>query len=267
MGLVFSEASDIIKDSMTKLRTILEHADPSSSKPCHSNKHGYSYDSIHFDTYNRFAERVVIYFILLVSRPLIDICCQGDESPDNVHPHFLYRDGNGHSNHNQRATHLAKAIKDNPEQFQSITDILEGICKIVCDILQKHLPDAFDQLRVFCEILPLNHMPATYPFPGFVLNIRVCTDAHVDANDNTICVVIPFGTYEGGELVLYEAGLVLEIREGDILIFPSHRFTHFNLHFTGVRGSIVMHSDKEVKSWNVNRNGWDRHMVVKNNYT
>jgi len=207
--------------------------------------------------------RIAIHFVLLMSCLLINICCQGDGSPDNVHPHFLYKDGNGHSNHNQRATYLAKAIKDNPERFQSITDILQDVCKIVCDVLQKHLPDAFDRLRVFCEILPLNQMPATYPFPGFVLNIQVCTEAHVDANDDTICVVIPFGPYEGGELVLYEAGLVLEIQEGDILIFPSYRLTHFNLHFTGVRGSVVMHSDKAVTTWNANRNGWNRHIVVK----
>jgi len=93
--------------------------------------------------------------------------------------------------------------------------------------------------------------------------MKVCTEAHVDANDDTICVVIPFGAYKGGELVLHEAGLVLELQEGDILIFPSYLITHFNLHFTGVRGSVVMHSDKEVKSWNTNRNGWDNHMVVK----
>ena len=158
--------------------------------------------------------RFAIHFFILMSCLLINICRQGNGSPDNVHPHFLYKDGNGHSNHNQRATYLAKAIKDNPERFQSITDILQDVCKIVCDVLQKHLPDAFDRLRVFCEILPLNQMPATYPFPGFVLNIQVCTEAHVDANDDTICVVIPFGPYEGGELVLYEAGLVLEIQEG-----------------------------------------------------
>ena len=93
--------------------------------------------------------------------------------------------------------------------------------------------------------------------------MKVCTEAHVDANDDTICVVIPFGAYKGGELVLHEAGLVLELQEGDILIFPSYLITHFNLHFTDVRGSVVMHSDKEVKSWNTNRNGWDNHMVVK----
>ena len=195
---------------------------------------------------------------------LIDLHPQGDGSPPEVHPHFLYKDGNGRSNHNQRATYMSKAIKDNPDMFQSITDILEDVCRIVCEIIRKHLPDAFNRIRVFCEILPLNQMPTTYPFPGVVLNVQVCTEGHIDANDDTICVIIPFGPHEGGELVLHEAGLVLELREGDIFIFPSSRLTHFNMHFKGVRGSIVMHTDKEVKSWNSNRNGWDSHMVVKN---
>ena len=39
----------------------------------------------------------------------------------------------------------------------------------------------------------------------------------------------------------------------DIFIFPSYRLTHFDMHFKGVHGSIVMHTDKEVKSWNDNR--------------
>ena len=81
---------------------------------------------------------------------------QGDGAPPDIHPHFLY---------------LSKTIKDNPDQFHLITDTLEDICKIVCEVLQKHLPHTFDQLQVFCEILPLNHHPATYPFPGFILNI------------------------------------------------------------------------------------------------
>jgi hypothetical protein len=154
-------------------------------------------------------------------------------------------------------------IKQNPETFQSITDALKDICKIVCNVLRKHLPHVFDRLHVFCGILPLNHRSATYPFPWFVLNIQVCTEVHVDANDDTICVVIPFGPYKGGELVLHEAGLVLELQEGDILVFPSYRLTHFNLHFTGIRGSVVMHSDKEVKSWNANHCDIDILFLIK----
>lgn len=102
----------------------------------------------------------------------------------------------------------------------------------------------------------------TYPFPGFVLNLQVATEAHTDTNDDTICVVIPFGDYTGGELVLHEAGIVLELVEGDILIFPSYRLTHYNLHFKGVRGSVVMHSDSKVKSWIKDRNGWDKHILI-----
>jgi hypothetical protein len=188
---------------------------------------------------------------------------QGDGAPKEFHPHFIYKEGNGRTNHNQRATYISKTIKDDSERFQSITETIEDICKIVCEVLRKHLPSSFDQLRVFCEILPLSHHPTTYPFPGYVLNIQACTEAHIDANDTEVCIIVPFGQYKGGELVLYEAGLVLELKEGDILVFPSHRLTHFNLHFTGIRGSVVMHSDKEVKSWNANRNGWDNHMIVK----
>jgi len=188
---------------------------------------------------------------------------KGNKAPRGVHPHFLYKDGNSTNPHSQRTPYLAKAIKKNSKHFTAITDTLADVSKIVCDLIRKHLPDVHDKLRVFCEILPLNHRPATYPFPGFVLNIQVCTDGHVDEKDDTICVVIPFGDCKGGELVLHEVGLVLELKEGDILIFPSYRITHFNLHFTGVRCSVVMHSDRDVKSWNTNRNGWDGHIAFR----
>jgi hypothetical protein len=139
---------------------------------------------------------------------------------------------------------------------------MEPICQLVCKIIKKYLPDIHDKLRVFCEILPFSHHPITYPFPGFVLNCQVCTEGHTDTKDNLICVVIPFGDCEGGELVLYEAGLVFELKEGAIIIFPSFDITHFNLHFKGTRWSFVMHSDKEVESWNKDRNGWNNHIVV-----
>jgi hypothetical protein len=75
-------------------------------------------------------------------------------------------------------------------------------------------------------------------------------------------VVIPFGEFTGGELGLHEAGLLFGLKTGDIIVFLSFRFSHFNLHFKGSRGSLVRHSDKEGKDWVQNRNGWDCHMVV-----
>ena len=139
---------------------------------------------------------------------------------------------------------------------------LHDICNMVSTIIKKHLPDAHKHLSVFCDILPLNIRPATYPFPGLVINLQVATEGHLDSADDTICVVIPFGDFEDGELILFEAGLMIRVIEGDLVIFPSNQLTHFNMHFKGVRGSVVMHSDKEAKRWKTDRNGWISHMAT-----
>lgn len=147
-------------------------------------------------------------------------------------------------------------MEKDPENYHNVVTTMDTVHDIVRAVLLKHLPKEYAHLSVFCEMLPMNQCPPTFPFPGFVLNIQVCTQAHTDTNDDLLCIVIPFGDCQGGELVLHEAGLVLELKEGDILIFPSSKLTHYNLHFQGVRGSYVMHSDKEVRSWTDDLNGW-----------
>jgi hypothetical protein len=141
-------------------------------------------------------------------------------------------------------------------------DALKDICKVVNDVLFKYLPDEHAELSIFCEIIPLNERPATYPFPGCIVNIHVTTIAHRDGCDKTLCIVIPFGEFEDGKIVLFELGLVVEMFEGMILAFPSYDITHFNFPFRGFRGSIVLHADKEIDSWIKDRNGWDSHMAV-----
>lgn len=58
IALAFNEAADIIKDRLGIMQNVLRHLDPQSFEPCQSDKHGYAFDSIHLDTYNRFAEKV-----------------------------------------------------------------------------------------------------------------------------------------------------------------------------------------------------------------
>lgn len=60
IALTYSEASEIIKDRMQNLQAVMKHLDPTWFKPCHSDKHGFTFDSIHFDTYNRYAEKVSV---------------------------------------------------------------------------------------------------------------------------------------------------------------------------------------------------------------
>ena len=145
-----------------------------------------------------------------------------------------------------------------------LQDVIQDVCKYVADVIQKYLPQEFESLRIYCDVLPLYEKPSTYHFAGFVLNLQVSTLGHIDGGDDTICVVIPFGTFIGGELGLHEAGLLFGLQPGDIIIFPSYWFSHFNMHFKGVQGSLVMHSDKEGKRWAKTRNDWASKMVVKN---
>lgn len=87
------------------------------------------------------------------------------------------------------------------------------------------------------------------------MNFNVSTRAHRDPMDREICTVLVLSECEGGELVLYEYGLVLELRSGDLVCFPSMKVTHFNLDYKGKRASFVFHSDKDYKRWVKGRDG------------
>ncbi|TFK59405.1 hypothetical protein BDN72DRAFT_905877 [Pluteus cervinus] len=120
-------------------------------------------------------------------------------------------------------------------------------------------------LKEFVEALPGNAVSPASPFSGFVINLNAVTQAHRDWNDQSICVVtvISDPDCEGGELVLVEPGLVLDLKCGDMVIFPSSQLSHFNLHFKGIRASVVCHSDKYATSWLADRNGWQYYPLFK----
>ena len=120
------------------------------------------------------------------------------------------------------------------------------------------MPEEYCILSMDAEVLPGNAHSIVHPFLSLVINLNVATLAHRDRQDKALCVVLAVGDHTGGELCLYEAGLVLPLRNGDFIAFPSHRLTHFNLHFTGKRASIVLHTDREMEQWtNGGRNGWE----------
>jgi hypothetical protein len=126
----------------------------------------------------------------------------------------------------------------------------------------KLLPEDTEELRIFVDNLPLGASSPCYPFGGFVININSCTRAHCDCKDQRLCLVAHLGQHTGGQLALYEAGLSFDLQLGDVLVFPSWRLTHFNCHFKGRRATIVLHTDKEAKSWTKDCHGWSAHVVT-----
>jgi hypothetical protein len=113
---------------------------------------------------------------------------------------------------------------------------------------------------LYVSQLPLHSRSPAHPFGGFVINFDVSTAGHRDNGDDEFCAVITAQKCAGGEICLHEAGFILESCHGDIVIFPSSKITHFNLHFEGIRASLVLHSDKSGKRCAENFNNWADHV-------
>jgi hypothetical protein len=129
--------------------------------------------------------------------------------------------------------------------------------------LQQLLPDNYQILSQFVDILPCEEPSPVYPFTGFVINLNVTTRIHRDYKDNDICIVICISDCEGGELCLQELGLVINQCCGDAIIFKSSKLSHFNLHYRGRRASLVFHSDNMTTGWVKDRNGWKHNIFMK----
>jgi hypothetical protein len=101
------------------------------------------------------------------------------------------------------------------------------------------------------------------PFTGFVVNINIKSRPHRDAGDYKLCEVIVIGDHKGGELVLVEPGLVIKLKSGNVVIFSSNLITHFNLHYKGVRMSIILNTDKVLEDYMIKMKGWNENKYFK----
>ena len=116
-------------------------------------------------------------------------------------------------------------------------------------------------MGLYCDVQPMDRNIPTSPFSGFFLNLCVATDGHTDPNDHGPCAIFTVGPYKGGQLVLDDIGLVIDLQPGQVLFFPSRFVTHYNLHFHGLRASVVMSFDKDGLKWVKTENGWTAHLA------
>ncbi|KAI4518102.1 hypothetical protein K525DRAFT_209369 [Schizophyllum commune Loenen D] len=200
--------------------------------------------AIHYTWYNRYSEK-------------------GDKDlpgPDKAYATRIVRGEAGKSNPYQRIPRESQEIREDPAGYQAMCEMLQPLFEWIRTSMAQYLPNEEYELRAYVEDLPLHSDSPCAPFGGYVVNFCVCTLAHRDHGDKILCVVCPMGQWEGGELVLYEAGLILALRPGDLVFFPSNKVTHFNMDFRGERVSFVMHSDVTGDAWVEERNGWGAHV-------
>jgi hypothetical protein len=79
-------------------------------------------------------------------------------------------------------------------------------------------------------------------FPMIAINYNTISDYHWDKHDdpNSLCCLVVLGDFEGGELCFPQLKIIIPLRPGQILLFPSRLLLHGNFVVTkGIRHSVV----------------------------
>ena len=87
--------------------------------------------------------------------------------------------------------------------------------------MKKILQEEFNLLEAYVQILPGNNSPTYSPFLSISINFNVATKGHKDSMDKAVCLVLAITNARGGDLVLHEPGIVVDLKNGDIIIFKS----------------------------------------------
>ncbi|KAJ7587073.1 hypothetical protein C8J56DRAFT_890976 [Mycena floridula] len=156
----------------------------------------------------------------------------------------------------QSVPYQSNLIREDPEGAKIRDTIFPIVFQVIQQAMSSGLLSEYDELEITVQELPFDTSSAARPFTGYIININVTTDGHLDINDRDLCVVVPFAEWKGGQIVFYQLGLVVDLGPLDIIIFPSNRITHFNLRHWGKRGSVVASTDKGFDAWVKDKNGY-----------
>ncbi|KIM35959.1 hypothetical protein M413DRAFT_32093 [Hebeloma cylindrosporum] len=189
----------------------------------------------------------------------------GNGAPSDVDPAALKRAGAKRFNTAQITPRTSTELQQNCHSYEQLQISLERLFQWLRATLEQLLPQEYEILSQYCDILPGDGIAPAYPFGGWVINLNVSTLIHRDYQDLRLCLIVVASDCEGGELCLEKPGVALKLENGDAVIFASSKLSHFNSHFKGKRASLVFHSDVSAKAWVENRNGWD-HTLSMNVY-
>ena len=100
------------------------------------------------------------------------------------------------------------------------------------------------------------------PWPGMTIN-QGCENEPVESRPHKDkldafygwACLFAFGTFTGGDVILWELEAVMAMDSGDALFIPAHLVTHSNEHVTsGIRHSLVAYARQETLTKDQNPN-------------
>ncbi|KAJ3783566.1 hypothetical protein GGU10DRAFT_273265, partial [Lentinula aff. detonsa] len=186
----------------------------------------------------------------------------GKDAPSDVHPYHLQAAMGTKTNTSQFFVRPSSDIQDFSKEYKELYDIFGDVLRLMVTTVRSEFPEELKDVMANVDIFPLNDSSPISPFTSFVLNINVETGAHRDDGDCGLCLILALGHHTGGELCLYEPRIMLNLVHGDWVAFDSKSITHFNMKYTGIRCSAVIHSDKTGIAHQKDGNGWDGNNYV-----
>jgi hypothetical protein len=115
----------------------------------------------------------------------------------------------------------------------------QKIIKLINKMFEEHFPLMFASYAEVVEKLIPNCPLGVF---SMVTINEGSSLPHMDVADKKdgLCWIVPFGRFTGGQLILKELNVLVNLKCGDVIAFQSSQLTHFNLTVsTGRRHSAV----------------------------
>ncbi len=109
------------------------------------------------------------------------------------------------------------------QEYLEWTQLITPLLVLLRCLCQKNFPEMLSDHDKLDERNPF------HPFTSGQINSDTLTDEHTDAKDQTgsLNVVITYGNYTGGQLILPEIPLSIPIQPRDILLFQGSSLKHY----------------------------------------
>ncbi|KAG1844455.1 hypothetical protein F4604DRAFT_1596163 [Suillus subluteus] len=176
-----------------------------------------NFQAVHFSWYNRHATK-------------------GSNTPMHVQPYMLEKE-DIQFNYSQLVPYISSETLKNQALYEVVLVVFADLFEWIKEHVS-NLPAEYEILIEVARELPCNSGSLVLPFLSLVFNINMATKGHRDSGDLDLCLVLPIGNFKGGFLAMKEPGLVVELLQGDFIIFQSTWVTHFNTHYQGKRASM-----------------------------
>ncbi|KAL0486569.1 hypothetical protein AKO1_002237 [Acrasis kona] len=133
-----------------------------------------------------------------------------------------------------------QVIRETNEHARVWMECNQELFKILDMYMKREFPAMYS--KYLDSKLPIGVERMFPPFNCCAINFGLSKEAHYDKSDPHFghCVVIPFGTYTGGEVDLEECDAEVDVQPGDLISFVASDILHKNMPLqSGQRWSLT----------------------------